>query len=49
MKGLCRSLSLESQSYSALTSPLRNSAVPTGLRSDFPLDPALRLRLRAGL
>ena len=35
--------------YPGLTSLLRNSVVPTGLGSNFPLDPALRLRLRAGL
>ena len=28
---------------------LRNGAVPSGLESNFPLNPALRLRLRAGL
>src|SRR5208337_5102178 len=33
----------------ALKSPLRNCVVPPGLRSNFPLNPALRLRLRAGL
>ena len=33
----------------ALKSPLRNCVVPPGLGSDFPLNPALRLRLRAGL
>ena len=34
---------------SALKGVLRNCAVPTGLGSNSPLDPALRLRLRAGL
>src|SRR5271157_680457 len=33
----------------ALKRLLRNSVVPMGLRENFPLHPALRLRLRAGL